>query len=59
MLQTPEELLKSEVLLARRKKMTDEFKKIMFTSSLRRDELSKEAEIKKNPTKLLDNQKTL
>jgi hypothetical protein len=39
--------------------MTEEFKKVMFTSSNRRDELSKEAEIKKNPNKILDNQKFL
>jgi hypothetical protein len=59
LLQKPEELIKSEYLRAKRKKMTEEFKNVMFTSSNRRDELSKEAEIKKNPNKILDNQKLL
>jgi hypothetical protein len=39
--------------------MAEDFKNVMFTSSARRDEISKETEIKKNPNKILDNQKFL
>ena len=57
LLQTPEEHIKSNVLKEKRKKMTEDFKQLMFTSTAKRKILSENMDMKKSTKKIVDNDK--